>query len=258
MTSEKFCLKWNDFQQNIASSYQELQQHPDFSDVTLVCEETEQIEAHRIILSACSPFFNTILKRNKHSHPMIYMKGLKARDMVAILDFIYKGEVNIYQEDLDGFLALAEELHLKGLAGSQKRTEEELPNHPTSKINKQIIPKQEYMFNEAAIKENHEENPEEHASFNIENSSIVSIDEGRTSIEKEDIKAQIDSMMERVTDQDYKYKCSVCGKTGIDKTVISRHVETHIDGLSYPCNQCGKISRSSNGLQAHISRKHRK
>ena len=189
---------------------------------------------------------------------MIYMRGMKAKDLIAIVDFIYHGEANVYQEDLEGFLALAEELQLKGLAGSQNKPEEEPPNHPTSKINKHVVPKKEYVSNQAPMMENYEEKPEEYASFDIEKSSIVSIDGGRTSIEKEDIKAQIESMMERVTDQDYKYKCNVCGKTAIDKTVMSRHVETHIDGLSYPCNQCGKVSRSSNGLQAHISRKHRK
>jgi hypothetical protein len=89
MTSEKFCLKWNDFQNNIISSYQELRKELDFSDVTLVCEEDHQVEAHKIILTACSPFFSNILKRNKHPHPMLYMRGMKAKDLVAIVDFIY-------------------------------------------------------------------------------------------------------------------------------------------------------------------------
>ena len=105
--SEKFCLKWNDFQQNIVGSFSDLWRDPDFSDVTLVCEEDHQIEAHRIILTACSPFFSKVLKSNKHSHPMIYLRGLKAKDLKAIVDFIYLGEANIYQEDLDAFLALA-------------------------------------------------------------------------------------------------------------------------------------------------------
>ena len=118
-SSEKFCLKWNDFQHNILGSFQELRGDTDFADVTLVCEEDQQIKAHRIILTACSPFFRNVLKKSKHSHPLIYMRGLKAKDLVAILDFIYLGEANIYQEDLDGFLALAEELQLKGLSGSQ-------------------------------------------------------------------------------------------------------------------------------------------
>ena len=94
-TIEKLCLKWNDFQQNILSSYQELRNDSEFSDVTLVCEENLQIEAHRIILSACSPLFSTMLKRNNNYNPIIYMMGVKAKDLVAIVDFIYHGEANI-------------------------------------------------------------------------------------------------------------------------------------------------------------------
>ena len=101
MTSEKFSLKWKDLQQNMVNYYRDLRKEADFCDVTLVCEGEHQIEAHRIILSACSPFFSTVLKRNKQSHPMIYMRGLKAKDLVAIVDFIYHGKSNIHQEDLD-------------------------------------------------------------------------------------------------------------------------------------------------------------
>ena len=118
-TAEIFCLKWTDFQQNILSSYQEMRKESEFSDVSLVCEEDYTVEAHRIILTACSPFFKTLLGMNKHSHPMIYMRGLKAKDLEAIVDCIYHGETSIAQEDLNHFLALAEELKLKGLTGSQ-------------------------------------------------------------------------------------------------------------------------------------------
>ena len=123
--SEKYSLKWNNFQENIASSYHEFRKDIEFSDVTLVCDDKQQIEAHRLILIASSPLFESILKRNKHSHPMIYMRGLTAKDLVAMVDFIYLGEANIYQEDLDGFLALAEELQLKGLDGSDHETLDE-------------------------------------------------------------------------------------------------------------------------------------
>ena len=117
--SEGFFLKWNDFHQNIVGSYKDLQNNCDFSDVTLLCEDAQQIDAHRIILAASSPFFRSVPKRNQHSHPMIYMRGINTKDLATIVDFIYHGEVNINQKDLNGFLALAEQLQLKGLAGSQ-------------------------------------------------------------------------------------------------------------------------------------------
>jgi len=119
-TSEKFCLRWNDFESNISVAFQELREDKEFFDVTLTCDEN-QIQAHKVILSACSPFFRTILKRNKHEHPLLYLKGVKYSDIVAVLNFMYHGEVNVAQEELNSFLAVAEELKVKGL--TQNNTE---------------------------------------------------------------------------------------------------------------------------------------
>ena len=68
-----------------------------------------------VILVSSSPYFMKLLKRNKHPHPLIYMRGLKSVELVAIVDFIYSGEAKFDQENLDSFLAEAEELQLKGL-----------------------------------------------------------------------------------------------------------------------------------------------
>ena len=91
--------------------------------MTLGCEDGQQIEAHKVILAASSPFFQRILKRNKRSQPLIYMKGMRSDDLTAIIDFLYYGEANIYQENIDSFLAIAEELQLKGLEGSKDQQE---------------------------------------------------------------------------------------------------------------------------------------
>ena len=116
--SEKLCLQWNDFKDNVSSSFGGLREDKDLTDVTLACEDGQQVEAHKVILAASSPFFKEILKRNKHPHPLIYMRGLKSEDLLAIIDFLYLGEASVFQENLDSFLALAEELRLKGLTGS--------------------------------------------------------------------------------------------------------------------------------------------
>ena len=54
------------------------------------------------------------------------MRCLKTNDLTTILNFLYVGEANIFQEDLDSFLALAEELQLKGLTGDSTRRTEDL------------------------------------------------------------------------------------------------------------------------------------
>jgi len=118
MSNEKFCLRWNDFENNISSAFRELRDDKDFFDVTLACED-EQIQAHKVILSACSPFFRNILRRNVHQHPLLYLKGVKYTDLQSVLNFMYHGEVNIAQEELNSFLAVAEDLRVKGLTQNQ-------------------------------------------------------------------------------------------------------------------------------------------
>ena len=115
--SEKLCLRWNDFKANVNSAFGRLRDDNEFTDVTLACQDGQQIEAHKVILATSSPFFEKILQRNKHPHPLIYLRGFQSHHMLAILDFLYFGEANVYQENLDSFLAIAEELKLKGLIG---------------------------------------------------------------------------------------------------------------------------------------------
>jgi len=122
MGSEKFCLRWNDFESNISSAFRELRDDKDFFDITLACDD-EQIQAHKVILSACSPFFRNVLRRNPHQHPLLYLKGVKYTDLQSVLNFMYHGEVNVAQEELNSFLAVAEDLRVKGLTQNQPRAE---------------------------------------------------------------------------------------------------------------------------------------
>jgi len=122
---EKFCLRWNDFESNISVAFRELREDKDFFDVTLACDD-DQIQAHKVILSACSPFFRQILKRNRHEHPLLYLKGVKYIDLMSVLNFMYHGEVNVAQDELNTFLSIAEDLKVKGL--TQNKSNEE-PRH---------------------------------------------------------------------------------------------------------------------------------
>ena len=97
-TSEKLCLQWNDFKVNVSASFGELREDRDLYDVTLACEDGKEVEAHKVVLASSSPFFMELLKKNKHPHPLIYMRGLKFEDLLAILDFLYLGQANISQE----------------------------------------------------------------------------------------------------------------------------------------------------------------
>ena len=75
-SDEKYCLRWNDFENNIKNVFYDLKEEKDFADVTLVCSDGK-VEAHKVILSAGSTFFRKILKENPHSKPLIFLKGVK-------------------------------------------------------------------------------------------------------------------------------------------------------------------------------------
>ena len=99
--AEKLRLQWNDFKDNVNSAFGNLREDKDFSDVTLACEDGQQVAAHKVILASSSPFFQRLLKQNKHPHPMIYMRGIKSDDLSAIVDFLYLGKAKVYQENHD-------------------------------------------------------------------------------------------------------------------------------------------------------------
>ena len=122
MQEDKFCVKWNDFQENISSSFRLLRRDGDFADVTLACEDGKTLEAHRIILCSSSRFFQKILKQNQHPHPFLYMRGLKSEEVENLLDFCYFGEASILQKILDSFMLFTEELQMPD-TGSCKRSQ---------------------------------------------------------------------------------------------------------------------------------------
>jgi len=144
-SSEKFCLRWNDFEKNISGAFREIREDKDFFDVTLACDD-DQMQAHKVILSACSPFFRTILRQNKHEHPLLYLKGVKYVDLVSVLNFMYHGEVNVAQEELNSFLAVAEDLKVKGLTQNNSTTTEE-----SKSVNSVVKPRMRNPLEESQI-----------------------------------------------------------------------------------------------------------
>ena len=121
-------MRWNDFETNISTAFKELRDDKDFFDVTLACDD-DQIQAHKVILSACSPFFRTILKKNYHAHPLLYLKGIKYKELLSVINFMYHGEVSVAQEDLNAFLLIAEDLRIKGLTQDEKNKKEKRTPH---------------------------------------------------------------------------------------------------------------------------------
>ena len=115
-SGEKIFLKWDDFQENIASSIGVLREDQEFMDVTLVCEDGRQVDAHKVILAASSPFLKSLLGKNDHTHPMIFLRGVTSETLRALVHYVYFGKTSVLDENLEDFLNTGMELQIKGLA----------------------------------------------------------------------------------------------------------------------------------------------
>lgn len=114
MASQRFCLRWNNHQSNLLSVFDQLLHAETFTDVTLAVEG-HLLKAHKMVLSACSPYFQALFVNHQEKHPIVILKDVPYADMKSLLDFMYRGEVSVDQERLTAFLRVAESLRIKGL-----------------------------------------------------------------------------------------------------------------------------------------------
>ena len=115
MLAQKVSLTREDFPSSVSISWQKLLKEEKFSDDTLVCEDSQQIKAHKVILSSSSVFFNNILTENHHEHPLIYLKGVKHKRLKHLIEFIYSGETCIDESEVSSFVELGKDLKVEGL-----------------------------------------------------------------------------------------------------------------------------------------------
>ena len=248
--SEQFCLKWNDFNSNVSKSFSLLRNEEYLHDVTLVTDDSNQVSAHKLVLSACSEYFKNIFRNNhKYQHPLLCLDGLSSKDLSNVLDYIYNGEVQIFQDDLDRFLAVAQKLKLEGLGGEVQG--EEKPSNDDNN----------YCFKE-------EENNHESYITNTESEEKATY-KPRGTIKKVEGTISLNSNGGEVTDHDEKLlkhisklpdrslQCNICVYTAKHMSDIKKHIETHMEGLSFPCPICCKIFRSRHSMRSHKSLYHK-
>ena len=242
---EKFCLKWNDFHGNISKSFQKLRNEEDFFDVTLVGDDGKHVTAHKLVLSSSSEYFKTLFTNSKkyfQSHAFICLEGLQQHDLNNILDYIYQGEVQIHQQDLDRFLEIAQRLKLEGLIGGKQQDDEEIEYReekiidPTEDVSENISKGERKIVRDVRTKVN--------PIMSIEASDIQSIEELDQKVEESYSKNAMGIFVCHHCSQSFRKRCN-----------IKEHVEIHFDGLSFPCSICETVLRSRKTFRNH-QRKH--
>ena len=187
-----------------------------------------------------------IFKKNKHSHPLICLEGISNSDLTSMLDYMYNGEVKIFQENLDRFLAIAQRFQLQGLMMQEEDSTEELEHKEKSEnvaqpqtINDLLKEEKDGTRRDLALPEK------------------ISLPVGGGSIENlKDINEKVNEYLERT--ESGRFKCSICGKGAKQKIQIQYHIETHVEGIEIPCSHCNKIFRSRHSVYRHTLAIHRK
>ena len=236
---DKFSLKWNNFHVNISKSFEALRKEEYLLDVTLVGDDYKPVLAHKLVLSACSEYFQNIFKMNQNEHhkfPLICLSGMMSDDIKNILDYIYYGEVQVYQEQIDSFLDIAQRLKLNGIKAIAAAINESNPDEePLKDTCKDLIepPKIE---------------PEEDSFVEPE---LIDLEDTDSNIS---LNKKIQKYIGK--DEDGNYKCNQCGKICKRKSTLRAHIEIHIPGLEFSCNMCDKAYKTRSSLYLHRGIKH--
>lgn len=112
---QQYCLRWNNHQTNLTNVFVQLFQSEEFTDTTLFCEGGPPVKCHKMVLAACSSYFQSVFAEVPGKHSAVVLKDVGHAEMKAILDYMYKGEVNIAHDQLAALLKVAEMLKVKGL-----------------------------------------------------------------------------------------------------------------------------------------------
>ena len=249
--SEKFSLKWNDYQSNWTQSLSELRKETDLADVTLISEDKVKFSAHRILLSSCSNLFKFILRENKNANPLLFLGGIPSQNIGFILDYIYYGEVNIYQEHLDSFLESAQKLEISGLISNDQDNNESEYQTQVPQTKEVLKEEQDFISDENSLVTTINT-----ATYvvkpRLQYSRTPSNDVPKIFVGDMTPKEIEDKTKELYQKIDGVWTCLQCGKTSTGmSTNIRYHVETHLDGLCYTCSICSKEFRSKKSLHCH-------
>ena len=290
-----YSLSWNTYSDHLRGLMKELMMNEDFADVTLVTEDKKQIKANIHILSACSPVFKDILKKEK-TNQIMYLRGIQFPELESIMQYIYLGEATIHKERMDEFLAVAKSLEIKELcnAGPEKKdgqvdADELVPCNlvtPTENVEDptvlsgQIInqaPKerevvgQKPFYHKGSLK-NHQHSDHEAVKYPCYQCDYQTTQKHHLTrhiqSQHEGIKYACDQCHYQATQQEYlkahiqtkhegvRYACDLCEFQAVAHQTLKIHIQNVHEGIKYACDQCAQQFTTQGHLKTHIRNKH--
>jgi len=273
---ERYHLKWEKHQESLDNAFQALRKDGHFCDVTIACDE-KTIDAHKLVLSASSSVFNTILKKHSHPHPFIYLKGAKAVDMDAMVEFMYRGEVKVRRDQLKSFIETAEEFKVQGLCQDVCKEKTNSPDNrktcpnPDSPFSlkrcdvKDEILEEQGIIHSGRSSKSPDRPPTKAKQLGKLRSLIDNYLGGQVTL-AEEVKEYKDLEKFATKRKDGKHgsgarvehQCMLCGSKSKNKTHLLEHIEgAHFNKvLDNKCNVCGKRMSTKQNLLLHQRRIH--
>ena len=220
MNQEKYNLSWHTYTDHLREMLHHMMTSNELTDVILVSEDRKIFKAHKVVLSAFSPVFKSIINDGALSNPTVFLRGIHSNEIQSILQFMYLGEATFYQERMNEFLNVATSLEIKEISKGMDNEQKENQNiNQTSDIHK---------------------SEEADDSENTVNGQ-----------------SQIRSNTNSINKYDTVSVCDQCNKQYSDYSGLLRHKKAFHMGTKYPCKQCTYKASYQSDLSRHIKSVHR-
>ena len=253
MNQEKYNLKWRTYSDHLRKMLHEMMKSNELTDVTLVCDDNTQFKAHKIVLSACSLVFKSIINNLSQNCSVIYLRGIQHQEMESILEFMYLGVATFYQERMNEFLDAAKNLEIKEISNNVEFDEKFVEgNEPELDDN---------------ISDTKLANELPHRADNYSINRQMGTDCNDSQIHKQGpfdcgkcdrqfkYKSQLTLHMES-KHEGVKYPCNQCEYLASRQSCLKRHIMSIHKGVKFACNQCEFQSKRQDCLKTHIQSKH--
>ena len=245
MSTEKLSLAWNEFEDTSVQNCRNLLCDTEFVDVTLASHDDEQIQAHKVILCSASPFFKRIISKNKHQHPLLFLRNVQMKTLKSLINFIYLGHVEVEQEDLNEFLEVAKDFEIKGLSNGKN-----VQNKLSSTETDIMISNDNRLLEE--LKEEAENKCKEEEFTQEVTSDIKHVDGTFNQTDSLETVAWLPTLRDKTGN----YPCNNCNYTATNTNRLKKHAYAVHEGVRYPCLHCEYKATQKSSLSRHIKRIH--
>ena len=249
-------LHWENFETNAANTFRQMWNDQDLTDVTLATVDDQQIRAHKLILSSCSKFFKNIFVKNPNMNPPLYLKDIKYKELVMVMEFIYLGQCDVEQNELQDFLVTGNYLEVEGLMKDANHKDIEEPVVKNEAHNTQEYKGLDSNYTDQYYK-NSEMFPLKQAEKVIQSSNKQ---EGGSFICSK-CKVEFDTnnglWYHKMSKHEVlRYKCHKCDHSFTLHYELTRHKKSKHEGMNYECPHCDYKSTTQSNLTKHKQSKH--